>query len=104
MQKLRSSCSLAPNLRIEWVHYFRRPEAPRPVVVQLLGTMDDSVTREEYVDIEQFPNTRHLSVPGAGHFDIHRLDLAPDPVLRYALLRDALVGTAWAPAPPPPIL
>lgn len=81
------------NLRIQWIRYFATPHLRMPVVVQLLGSKDDVVAREDSVDIEQFPTAFYIDVPGATHADLINLDRASDPQGRYALLRDAFVHT-----------
>lgn len=92
--------SFLTNLRINWIRYFgrRREDASRgmgrkpPVVVQVLGTEDGVVDREDSRDLLAFPEAHTVEVPGADHKAIHRLDLAKDPDLRYAVLRRALLG------------
>lgn len=79
------------NLRIEWIRHFAAPQVKTPVVVQLIGTEDSLVTRNDSVDIEQFADSYVLDVPGASHDDLHRLDTSEDPATRYALLRDPFV-------------
>jgi len=80
------------NLRIEWIRHFAGLRDDAPLVVQLLGTRDDFVARDDSIDIEQFKCGYYTEVPGADHGTLHRLDLASDPDGRYALIRDAFVG------------
>jgi pimeloyl-ACP methyl ester carboxylesterase len=79
------------NLRIEWIRYFAAIGDKAPVVVQLLGTLDGLVARDDSIDIEQFPTAYYISIPDANHSTLFRLDVAPDPEGRYALLRDGFV-------------
>ena len=90
---MRGSCFVT-NLRIEWLREFRRLGANGPVVVQLLGTSDSLVKREDSLDVEQFPNTWHADVPHANHGNLYRLDpsATDDPDGRYALIRDAFLA------------
>jgi hypothetical protein len=83
--------SAITNLRIQWIRHMAMLGPMAPVVVQLLGTRDELVTREDSIDIEQFDNGYYISVPDAGHADLYRLDKAKDADGRYALLRDAFV-------------
>lgn len=84
------------NLRIQWIRYFATLGAAAPVVVQLLGTEDSLVSRDDSVDVEQFPTACYLSIPDADHSTLYRLDVAPDPDGRYALIREAVLD----PQPP----
>ncbi len=80
------------NLRIEWIRHFYNLEQA-PIVTQILGDHDGIVARDDSIDIEQFPTAFHVTIPDAGHADLFRLDVAPDPDGRYALIRDALINT-----------
>jgi hypothetical protein len=79
------------NLRIEWIRHFASLRDKAPVVVQLLGTKDTLVSRDDSIDVEQFPTACYLSIPDADHRTVYRLDLAPDPDGRYALIREAVL-------------
>lgn len=88
------------NLRVNWIRHFAalRSAAPGrsgagkpPIVVQLLGTDDGIVGPEDSKDVLAFPRAHHLSVPDASHMNLHRLEFAPDPDLRYAVLRRGIV-------------
>lgn len=92
------------DVRIAWIrHMFeltsaatRDSTAPRPpIVVQVLGTEDDVVRRDDNIDLEQFPNAYHIDIPGAGHQTLHRLELTPAPELSYRLVREAFVGQSF---------
>lgn len=91
------------EVRIAWIRHFaeittraaRDPTAPRPpMVVQMIGTEDDVLRRDDSIDLEQFPTAYHIDVPGAGHQTLHRLDLTPNPDLTYALFREGILGAA----------
>jgi pimeloyl-ACP methyl ester carboxylesterase len=94
------------NLRIYWIRLFGqlaaaqregetwpdgRPVHP-PLVVQVLGESDGWVDPEDSKDVLAFPTGHNLSVPDANHRNLYRLDQAPDPELRYAVLREGFVG------------
>ena len=78
------------NLRITWIRYFSSLNH-QPTVVQLLGTRDSIVNRDDSIDIEQFPNAFHIDVPEANHYDLYRLDLAKNRQGRYQLIRKAIL-------------
>ncbi len=80
------------NLRIEWIRHFASLGQKAPAVVQLLGVHDDLVKVDDSLDVEQFPNSWQILVPDAGHGDLHHLQDVPDPMGRYALIRQALLG------------
>jgi alpha-beta hydrolase superfamily lysophospholipase len=92
------------DVRIAWIRYFselsaasmRDASAPRPpIVVELLGTEDDVLARDDNIDLEQFPTAYHIDVPGAGHQTLHRLELTANPELTYALFREAFVSRVF---------
>lgn len=80
------------NLRIQWIRHFDQLGDAAPLVIQVLGTRDELVERDDSVDVEQFPNARYLSVPEATHIDLHHIEEVADPEGRYALLREAFVS------------
>ena len=90
------------NLRIDWIRHFRTmedqmleagPETVRfPLVVQLLGDEDGEVSRDDSKDLLGFPNSHYIEVADANHANLYRLDLAPDPEARYAVLRKAFLA------------
>lgn len=89
------------DVRIAWIRYYSEltrsaaldSAAPRPpTVVQVIGTEDGVVHRDDNIDLEQFPTAYHIDIPGVVHGSIHRFDLAPDPELAYRLLREAFVS------------
>ena len=59
--------------------------------MQLLGTKDGLVRRDDSKDVFSFPNGHYLTVPDATHKDLYRIDLAEDPGQRYCVLRRAFV-------------
>ncbi|WP_155337761.1 hypothetical protein [Acrocarpospora corrugata] len=74
LSELRRGAPYLTDLRLRWLDHFDRGE--RTQVVQLLGTRDPLVTRDDSLDVEQFPGGRHVTVPGAGHDTLtgaHRL-------------------------------
>ncbi|HEY2853730.1 MAG TPA: alpha/beta hydrolase [Gemmatimonadaceae bacterium] len=87
------------QIRIGWIRHFSELEntestaaARSPLVVQLIGTEDDVLRRDDSIDLEQFPTAYHLDVPGAGHQTLHRLDLVADPEAAYGMFREAFVS------------
>ena len=90
--ELLSGSDFITNLRIQWIRHFANLKVKPPLVVQLLGTRDSLVSRDDSLDIEQFASGYYTEIPGATHADLHRLGTASDPDGRYALIRDAFVG------------
>lgn len=94
-QEVISGSATITNLRLTWVRHMRSlPEERRPDMVQMLGTVDSVVSRRDSVDLEQFPNAMHISVPGLNHRQLPVLDRGPDPELRVRLMHDAILGKA----------
>ncbi len=79
------------NLRIQWIRLFSTLQDKQPIVVQLLGTRDDVVARDDSVDVEQFRNAYAIEVAGGTHHDLFHLEGIESPEERYAVLRDAFV-------------
>jgi len=79
------------NLRIDWIRHFSNFYYPL-TVIQLLGTKDENITRDDSVDLEQFSDAFHIDVPDAEQTNIHRIDLAEDIGERYKLIREAIIG------------
>ena len=77
------------NLRISWIRHFSNPKNQKVIMIQLLGTKDTVVKREDSIDLQQFPNGVQFDVPEAGHDDLYR------PAKRYAWQRGAQAGEAW---------
>lgn len=80
------------NLRIQWIRHFASLAGNEPVVVQLLGTSDSVVKREDSFDVEQFPNAYYQEIAEATHNDLFHIDSFAAPETRYAYLRDAFVN------------
>lgn len=91
--------SFVTNLRVRWIRMMGQIPNP-PHVVQLLGDQDGVVTRDDSVDIEQFPNAAHVTLTGVSHADVLSID-GPDGDLRFMDIRDALLGTTPETEPPP---
>jgi len=79
------------NLRTGWIRHFADRLEDPPIVVQLLGTKDDLVHREDCMDTELFHNSYHIDVPDGKHGDLHKLD--KDSGIKYKLLKEAILGT-----------
>ncbi|WP_155354227.1 lipase family alpha/beta hydrolase [Acrocarpospora macrocephala] len=71
MAELRRGAPYLTDLRLRWLDHFDRA-GDRIQVVQLLGTLDTVVTRDDSLDVEQFGNARHVTVPGAEHHTLPR--------------------------------
>jgi len=106
MQDVLRGSSVITNVRVNWIRHFGalveaqrqgerwpdgHPKRP-PLVVQLLGSQDGLVHQDDSKDVLAFPRGHYLEVPDADHRSVYRLDLAADPDLRYAVLRQGFVG------------
>lgn len=79
------------NLRITWLRYFSSLNK-QPTVVQLLGTQDGIVKRDDSIDIEQFRNAFHIDVPEANHNNLYKLERAKNRKGRYQLIKQAILS------------
>ena len=94
------------NLRIDWIRHFRGMQDREPVrmqesnaghqgvplVVQFLGDEDELIDPQDNMDMLAFPNGQFIPVASANHANLYRLDVAPDPDGRYAVLQEAFTG------------
>ena len=79
------------NLRIRWIRFMAGlAPSERPAVVQFLGHGDRLVERDDSLDVEQFPETWHVDVPGATHSDVQQVPEGDDD--RYNTLRNGILG------------
>jgi alpha-beta hydrolase superfamily lysophospholipase len=75
---VRGSRFLA-NLRIAWMQKMADLDADkRPVVVQVIGTRDDLVKKEDSLDVSAFGNARRVYIPEANHGDLYQFKEAGD--------------------------
>lgn len=79
------------NLRIDWIRHFSKFYYPL-TVVQLLGTRDGNITRDDSVDLEQFPDAFHIDIPDAENTNIHCINSAEDREERYQLIKKAILS------------
>src|SRR5262249_17464060 len=80
---------LITNLRLDWMELMHQLGDAAPKVVQLLGTNDPIVKREDSIDVVQFKNACNLFVPNEDHtsiIDLHSTDE------KYFFIRDAITG------------
>ncbi|MBC6904515.1 alpha/beta hydrolase [Saccharophagus sp. K07] len=92
------------NLRLAWIkHMASLPANQRPSITQILGTVDSLVTRRDSMDLEQFPNATHVSIPDVNHRQLPLMDEGPNAEMRYRFIKDALVGTVTGNSDPIPI-
>jgi len=77
------------NLRIAWMRYYRTLPNP-PMVVQVRGTKDDEVARNDTIDPDLFPHAVPIDVPEANHVKLHDLTGTPDPETHYECIRHAI--------------
>jgi alpha-beta hydrolase superfamily lysophospholipase len=99
-QDALAGSAFVTNVRLTWMRYIAQHPDRQPEVVQLLGSEDDLVNREDSRDIEQFPQAAHVSIAGASHFGV--LDVSgPTGDDRYLVLRSHILH-ATPPTTPPP--
>ena len=75
------------NLRLDWMEEMYRLGDAAPKVVQVLGTHDSDVQREDSIDVVQFKNACHLFVADEDHNSI--IDVHPGDE-KYLFIRDAI--------------
>ena len=112
-QDLMRGSNFVTNLRINWIRIFAPvtkqlaqldgqaqqifqthpdPDEPRlPVVVQLLGSHDRSVHRDDSIDVLSSSTAVAGEIPDANHENLPDLDSAPDPEGRYLMLKTAIL-------------
>jgi pimeloyl-ACP methyl ester carboxylesterase len=101
-QEFISGSESITDLRLKWIKHMRSLlSEQQPGVVQILGTVDSVVTRRDSVDLEQFPNASHISVPGVNHRQLPLINEGPNGEMRYRFIRDALLGRVIPEVEPP---
>ena len=70
------------RLRIDWIKY-STDAANKPLVVHVLGGNDEIVKKDDVIDLEEFPNSFAVPVPGASHFSV----IVPTAKSSFALTR-----------------
>jgi hypothetical protein len=102
-QDLISGSEFITDLRLKWITHMRSlPSDQRPAVYQIIGTKDSFVTRRDSIDLEQFPNATHMSVPDVTHNQFPLIRVGPNPEMRYRFIRDAIFGHKVQNADRPP--
>jgi pimeloyl-ACP methyl ester carboxylesterase len=106
MYDILRGADFVTDVRIAWIRYMaeltrdaaRNPQGRRPpIVVQVMGTEDDVLHRDDNIDLEQFPTAYQIDVPGAFHGPtLYNLNLVPNRELVYGLIREAFVSSAPA--------
>lgn len=70
------------RLRIDWIKY-STDASNKPLVVHVLGGNDEIVKKDDVIDLEEFPNSFAVPVPGASHFSV----IVPTAKSSFALTR-----------------
>ena len=70
------------RLRIDWIRY-NNNASNKPLVVHILGGNDEIVQKDDVIDLEEFPNSFAVPVPGASHFSV----VVPTSKTSFALTR-----------------
>lgn len=86
------------NMRISWIREINAMTQP-PLVVQFRGNSDRLVGEGDSRDINVFESGHETLIPDASHSDLIRLDTAPEPMARFALVRRAFVEEVPRQAP-----
>jgi pimeloyl-ACP methyl ester carboxylesterase len=84
----------ASNVRLDWISFWQTHET-RPRVVNIRGSLDRTVYREDAVDIEKDPQAAYLEASGDNHDSI----IKPNPK-NEALLLEAFAGNPSHREPP----
>ncbi|HIK03474.1 MAG TPA: hypothetical protein IGS40_01975 [Trichormus sp. M33_DOE_039] len=90
LQDFMKGSAFITNLRIDWIRHFSNFYYSL-TVVQILGAKDGNITRDDSVDIEQFPDAFHIDIPDAESTNIHCIDSAEDREERYQLIKKAIL-------------
>lgn len=71
---LTEGAEFITNLRLRWINYFSsQPQEGLPEIVQILGSEDGVVSREDSIDLDQFPAAYHQDVKGENHAELYYL-------------------------------
>jgi pimeloyl-ACP methyl ester carboxylesterase len=89
---LRGSAFIT-NLRIRWMRHMTRLDENAPDVIQVLGTRDGLVSREDSLDLRQPQRFRTIEIPGATHADVYRTRGSAHPN-HFALVASAFAADA----------
>lgn len=74
------------DLRISWIRYLASISLDQqPISVQLLGTKDGIVSRDDSIDLDAFPNTSPINIYDADHADLHHLEGRDDQAERLSV-------------------
>lgn len=74
------------DLRISWIRFITRLGDQAPMMLQLIGSRDDIVTKEDSIDLDVFPNTPPVTIPDASHHNSHWIERVKDPEGRLSLI------------------
>lgn len=72
LREMTKGAAFVTSLRISWIRHFSNPKYQKVIMIQLLGTQDSIVKREDSIDLQQFPNGVQFDVPDASHDDLYR--------------------------------
>ena len=94
-QDLMRGSNFITSLRINWIRLFAawdNTNEKLPVVVQLLGTHDTIVRRDDSIDVLSFSTAVAGEIPGGDHNNLPDLDSTSDPEGRYLMLKTAILN------------
>lgn len=94
-QDLMRGSNFITCLRINWIRLFAVSDDKNdklPLVVQLLGTHDKVVRRDDSIDVLSFSTAVAGEIPDANHTNLPDLDSTNDPEGRYLMLKTAILN------------
>ena len=101
IMRIRRGACFVTNLRVRWIALRNRSSDAMPVVVQLLGSIDDMVAPDDNIDLVAGSHFIYMDMPYTGHgtpIDLYEPRRVPGPEgasvtvgsLRRAAFKDAL--------------
>ncbi|CAD6547821.1 esterase/lipase family protein [Paraburkholderia sabiae] len=82
-------------LRLQWMSICRnRLNRPSPMIIQLLGSIDDIVSPEDNIDLVAGHDFYYLDVPHSGHRNVIEIDQSEVGQARASVIMDALTMDA----------
>jgi pimeloyl-ACP methyl ester carboxylesterase len=95
--RVRRGAPFLTMLRLQWMAMRRRSEKEGrrgPLVIQLLGTIDDMVSPEDNIDLVAGHDFYYIDVPKSGHENVIVADDSPEGVRRQRIIARALAASA----------
>lgn len=87
--RLLRGSQFVTDLRISWIRYTNSNSTKPPKIVQVIGTLDQVVSKDDVTDKQQFPHATIIQIPGAGHDRLFDPNSSEDHKLHYDGLIEA---------------